>query len=80
MINTKWLEVDNTSILMIEEGIGCIKEWTPFAQVTLRQIYPTVEPMWYVWRLGCVDVASKFKTKQEACAYALSQVPLDSIT
>ena len=76
MTNTKWLEIGDTSILMIEEEIGCLTEWSPFAQVTLRQVYPTVQPMWYVWRLEWSDVATKFKTKQEACAYALSQVEL----
>jgi hypothetical protein len=76
MTNTKWLEIENTSILMLEEEVGCLKEWQPFAQVTLRQVYPTVEPLWYVISLNPFsdDAACKFATKQEACAYALSQV------
>jgi hypothetical protein len=74
MTKTKWLEHKNTSILLIEEITGCIPEWQPLAQVTLRQIYPTIDPEWYVW-LEWSSWAKKFPTKQEACAYALSQVP-----
>ena len=73
-MSTQWLEAGNTSILMEEREVGCLKEWQPVAQITLRQIYPTVDPKWYAWHLEVVNKAEKFDTKQEACAWALSVI------
>ena len=80
MANTKWLEIGNTSILMVEHEIGCLKEWHPEAMVVLRQIYPTLEPSWHVWDLDD-DLEDQFEakifsTKAEACAYGLDQADM----
>jgi len=45
----KWLSIDDTHILMQLRNAGERQEWHPVAQVTLRQIYPSVPPMYYVW-------------------------------
>ena len=74
MTNTKWLEIENTSIFMKEEEVGCLTEWTPIAQVTLRQIYPTIAQKWYAWGL-CDETHSVkiFDTKAEACSWVVSK-------
>jgi len=46
----QWLSIGDTRILMHLQGAGERPEWHPIAQITLRQIYATVKPMYYAWK------------------------------
>ena len=70
MINTKWLELENTSIYLIKfENIGQLPEWHAVGQITLRQIHPNTNPRWYAYSIGTQAgnyFIGHFGTKDEA--------------
>lgn len=73
-METVWIGIGDTKILMRLEKVGVRKEWEPIAQVTRRQVYESIPPKWYVWDLkGRRDVdmtIGQFDDIIEACVAA----------
>lgn len=71
MVNTKWIEIDNTAIYLIKfEDIGILPEWHAVGQIMLRQIHANTVPKWYAYRIGpSVEyqyMIGHFPSKEEA--------------
>jgi hypothetical protein len=66
----QWLSIGDTRLLMHLHTSGALAEWHPIAQVTRRQIYAAVAPMYYAWwRTVVGDMPiGKYETLEEAVA------------
>lgn len=74
----RWLEIGDTRLLMQLQNIGELPEWHQIAQVTRRQIYAVVAPMYYAWRCPTEETIGKFETLEEAIGRTEAWVGISS--
>lgn len=62
----RWLSIGDTRLLMQLQNAGELPEWQPIAQVTLRQIYAAISPMYYAWEISSLQMIGRFETMEGA--------------